>query len=200
MRASTAAWLAAGLLAAGVGCTADQEIPTRQAEAAPERLTEAAPERPTEASPERPTEASPEHPTEGFPHRSVQGVSDMLAFERDFFVYPALRRRNPFDPPADSASAVPLTGLSLLGIVRAQDPSRAVVLLATTRGEAGHGTNGAGVRTIRLRSGEQAGNLRVVEVGVDRAVVVVREPGNRERSAELALPRRRQSGAAGDGS
>lgn len=148
---------------------------------------------------------APERAAEADAMPPVQELRGPLAFERDFFVYAASRGRNPFDPPTESGTAVPATGLSLLGIVRATDPSRAVVLLAATGGGAGHSTTGAGTRTFRLRLGEQVGSLRVVEVGVDRAVVAVREPGQRERFAELALPRRTPSRAtpsraAGDGS
>ena len=185
MRTLAAAGLAAAMLGAGVGSATGQEAPGRAAEADPV-----------------PQVATPRGP---------------LAFERDIFVYAASRARNPFDPPTESATAVPATGLSLLGIVRATDssrasdlshatdPSRAVVLLAATGGGAGHSAAGAGTRTFRLRLGEQVGSLRVVEVGADRAVVAVREPGQRERFAELALPRRTPSRAtpnraAGDGS
>lgn len=185
MRPLAAAGLAAAMLGAGVGSATGQEAPGRAAEVDP-----------------MPPLQTPRGP---------------LAFERDFFVYAASRGRNPFNPPTESATAVQPTGLVLLGIVRATDPSgatdpsratdptRAVVLLAATGGGAGHSATGGGARTFRLRLGEQVGSLRVVEVGAGRAVVAVREPGQRERFAELALPRRTPSRAtpnkaAGDGS
>lgn len=179
MRTLAAAGLAAAMLGAGVGSATGQEAPGRTAAA--DTMS---------------------------PVRELRGP---LTLERDFFVYAASRARNPFDPPTESSTAVPATGLSLLGIVRATDssgavdPSRAVVLLAATGGGAGQSATGAGTRTFRLRLGEQVGSLRVVEVGADRAVVAVREPGQRERFAELALPRRTPSRAtpsraAGDGS
>ncbi len=179
MRPLAAAVLAAAMLGAGIGSATGQETPGRAAEVDP-----------------MPPLQTPRGP---------------LAFERDFFVYAASRGRNPFNPPTESATAVQPTGLVLLGIVRATDPSRAtdptraVVLLAATGGGAGHSATGAGTHAVRLRLGEQVGSLRVVEVGADRAVVAVREPGQRERFAELTLPRRTPSRAtpsraAGDGS
>lgn len=160
-----------------------------------------------------------------------QDAPDRLAFERDFFVYPASARRDPFQPPADSSAALPVVeDLLLLGIVHAQDPGRSLVLLAATgayrgadaaRGGADIAPGGADAapgsthaarqpaaaapglvsrRTFRLRPGDRAGNVRIVEVGPDRVLIAVEEPDGRVRSAEIAVPRRRSAAARGGGS
>lgn len=173
-----------------------------------------------------------------------QDASDRLAFERDFFAYPASARRDPFEPPADSSAGFPVVeDLLLLGIVHAAEPGRSLVLLAATgalgaagaapvgadaarggdiapggtgtaRGPADIAPAGTGTarrpadaapglvpkRTFRLRPGDRAGSVRVVEVGLDRVLVAVEEPDGRVRSAEIALPRRRPTGAQGGGS
>lgn len=165
-----------------------------------------------------------------------QNAPDRLAFERDFFAYPALARRDPFQPPADSSTALPVVeDLLLLGIVHAQDPGRSLVLLAATgayrgadaaRGGAHIAPGGATApgstdaarkpaarepaadaapglvsrRTFRLRPGDRAGNVRVVEVGPDRVLIAVEEPDGRVRSAEITVPRRRSAAARGGGS
>ncbi len=129
-----------------------------------------------------------------------QDLPGRLVFEREFFVYPASGWRNPFRPPADSTVGLPVAGLTLLGVVRAEDPERSVVLLAATSDLAGRAASVGGTSTIRLRPGTQSGNVRVVEVGVARVVVAVQEPGGRERLVELALPRRRSRGTERAGS
>lgn len=159
-----------------------------------------------------------------------QDASDRLAFERDFFAYPASARRDPFEPPADSSAALPVVeDLLLLGIVHAAEPGRSLVLLAATgaRGAAGAAPVGADAargadiapggtgtargpadaapglvpkRTFRLRPGDRAGSVRVVEVSLDRVLVAVEEPDGRVRSAEIVVPRRRPTGAQGGGS
>lgn len=153
-----------------------------------------------------------------------QDASDRLAFERDFFAYPASARRDPFEPPADSSAALPVVeDLLLLGIVHAQEPGRSLVLLAATGayrgadaapGGTGAAPRGTGTarepadaapglvrrRTFRLRPGDRAGSVRVVEVGLDRVLVAVEEPDGRVRSAEIKVPRRRPTRAQGGGS
>lgn len=139
-----------------------------------------------------------------------QDASDRLAFERDFFAYPASARRDPFEPPADSSAALPVVeDLLLLGIVHAQEPGRSLVLLAATGAYRGAGTArepadaAPGLvrrRTFRLRPGDRAGSVRVVEVGLDRVLVAVEEPDGRVRSAEIKVPRRRPTKAQGGGS
>lgn len=161
-----------------------------------------------------------------------QEVSDRLAFERDFFAYPASTGRDPFQPPVDSSAALPVVeDLLLLGIVHAQDPGQSLVLLAATgayrgtdaaRGGAHIAPGGADAapgstdaarepaadaalglvsrRTFRLRPGDRAGNVRIVEVGPDRVLIAVEEPDGRVRSAEIAVPRRRSAAARGGGS
>ena len=125
-----------------------------------------------------------------------QELPGRLAFEREFFVYPASGWRNPFRSPA----GLPVAGLALLGVVRAEDPERSVALLAATGAHAGGATSVGCRRTIRLRTGDHAGNVRIVEVDVARVVVAVQEPGERERLVELALPRRRSRGTERTGS
>lgn len=130
-----------------------------------------------------------------------QDASGRLAFEREFFVYPASARRDPFRPPADSGGALPVVeDLSLLGVVHAREPGRSVVLLAATGEHARAGPGPASGRTLRLRPGARAGKVRIVEIGLDRVLVAVEEPDGRVRSAEIEVPRRRPAGIQGEGS
>lgn len=108
-----------------------------------------------------------------------------LAFEREVFRYPVAGRRDPFAVPGRPvAVASAPERFRLAGVILHDDPRLRLAILA----RAGTGRDTASVRPIRLRIGERAGRLRLLEV-VARAVVLEADGPQGARVDTLRLPR-----------
>ncbi len=112
-----------------------------------------------------------------------------LVFSREVFRYPVVGRRDPFAAPV----GVPRTGrtLHLLGLILHEDPALGVALLARGSSEVGDPPS----RPLRLRVGERAGDVRLLEIEEDRVIVEIGVPSSAARRRTLLLPRQRGLGA-----
>ncbi len=111
-----------------------------------------------------------------------------LVFEREVFRYPVAGRRNPFAVPGRERAVLPVHApVRLLGLVFHDDPRLRMAIL--TRDRLGRDALPGGDRPLRLRIGEQAGDMRLLEV-VAAGVVVVETQGPQGAQVDtLALPR-----------
>lgn len=110
-----------------------------------------------------------------------------LVFEREVFRYPATARRDPFAPPSGAEAPAGDGRLPrLLGLILHQDPSLGIALLARAASEGAD----APLRPLRLRVGEKAAGLRLVEIAQDRVVVEIATPNGAAERRTLLLPRR----------
>lgn len=111
-----------------------------------------------------------------------------LVFEREVFRYPVAGRRNPFAVPGRERAVLPVHApVRLLGLVFHDDPRLRMAIL--TRDRLGRDALPGGGRPLRLRIGEQAGDVRLLEV-VAAGVVVVETQGPQGAQVDtLALPR-----------
>lgn len=109
-----------------------------------------------------------------------------LVFEREVFRYPVAGRRNPFAVPGHERAVLPAhEPVRLLGLVFHDDPRLRMAILARDR--LGPETLPGG-RPLRLRTGEQEGRVRLLEVAADGVVVETQGPQG-ARVDTLALPR-----------
>ena len=132
------------------------------------------------------------------PDASPDSAADLsgrtMVFEREVFVYPATRRRNPFLPAG--ISAAPGSGdVRLLGIIHHPDSAYRLVILGIRGGVGGaDDSNDAaslqqgGWTTRRLRSGGVLERMRIAEIHVDHIVVATDAPDG-IATRVLALPR-----------
>lgn len=94
--------------------------------------------------------------------RPAENVEPELRFEREFFLYPVDRRRDPFESLAERSDIGPrFEELSLSGIIYSPG-GESVALLR----------DGSG-RIHRLRRGGAVGNARVIDIGPRRVTFAV---------------------------
>jgi hypothetical protein len=110
-----------------------------------------------------------------------------LVFEREVFFYPQYERRDPFAPLISGDETGPrFEELELLGIIYYPAPGESVALLGPRAEQAQDQT---AIRTYRVRSGDQLGNIRILQIQETRIVVEIEEFGMREqRIMELVRP------------
>ena len=107
-----------------------------------------------------------------------------LVFEREVFRYPVAGRRNPFAVPGRERAVLSArASVRLLGIILHDDPRLRVAILARDPG--GEALPG---RALRLRTGERAGRMRLLEVAA-RGVVVETAGPQGAHVDTLLLPR-----------
>ncbi len=113
-----------------------------------------------------------------------------LVFEREVFVYPEFRQRDPFVPLVSSETGGPrYEELQLLGIIYSSNPDMSVALFGLRSGNPQEGSR----RAFRARRGQQLGNVRILEIQRDRVIVEVVEFGLTEQRV-MELQRTRQGG------
>lgn len=121
--------------------------------------------------------------TQGGPANAQGATGEIdLVFEREVFLYPSSRRRDPFSPLSVSEGPR-FEDLTLRGIIHSSDPGRSVALLA-----------GPDNKIYRVRRGETVGNSRVLDVGPRRVLFAVNNFGV-VRQEVLELKRKEQEGA-----
>lgn len=109
-----------------------------------------------------------------------------LVFEREVFRYPVAGRRNPFAVPGGERAVLPAhEPVRLLGLVFHDDPRLRMAILARDRLDP---ETLPSSRPLRLRTGEQEGRVRLLEVAAAAVVVETQGPQG-PRVDTLALPR-----------
>lgn len=129
--------------------------------------------------------AAPEAAAQAAPMEDANRSSDPeFAYEREFFVYNATGRRDPFTPLLGAAGLGPLfEELELRGIIHSQSPNASVVLLVD-----------ADARIHRGRRGQMVGNARILEIGPTHVRFAVDNFGV-IRHERLELKRTQREGA-----
>lgn len=103
-----------------------------------------------------------------------------LIYEREYFLYPAAARRDPFSATTRDATQGPrFEELSVLGVIYSEAGGRSVAVLS----------DGSG-KKYRVRPGDVIGNARVLDIDPLRVVFAVDEFGVvRREMLELRKPR-----------
>ena len=122
-----------------------------------------------------------------------------LVFEREVFRYPEFQRRNPFHAlDAGDTGAVRFEQLRVGGILFSNDPSLSVVTLTNTEltvTEDGSGVQVSEGESWHAKVGQTVGNVRILEIHLDRIVVEVEEFGIAEQRI-MQLETRRMGGTS----
>lgn len=100
-----------------------------------------------------------------------------LVFEREVFSYPATAERDPFSPLLGVGFGPRFEELELLGIIHSAHPDASIVLLTDPD-----------QRIHRVRTNEQVGNARLLEIEPHRVIFAVNHLGTVRRE-HLELPR-----------
>lgn len=134
-----------------------------------------------------PAQALAQQPAKPVPQKpAIVADSIKLVFDREVYGYPGAGRRDPFTPLTGKNSMGPrFEELKLLGIIHSPDAR----LRSVATVEDGTG------RRHKVRRGDMVGNVRIVDIGPRRVVVVVENFGQ-ERQEILELTRKDQEGTS----